>query len=377
MSEALLLNAIESIYAAVERPELWPEAISAIGMVVGGGAAFWALDEPNSGPGINVLRNSCRPTFFLSQSDLKELDEYSSEFGSLITRFLTAVYISMLWSQSDVTARETIGLRMVQRYLPAIGSAADRTPKTQTSNRVLRNLIATLWEEGYIFGANNVRSMQLLASHLDRALSLQMRLGAAELRSGMLSGALDCLTLGVVFVSRSGRPLWINRRAQEIVDQKALCLSPSGLAAQSAPETRSLRELIDDTVSKGSQGLLAISRRMDQRPLVLIAVPLSPVGLASDRNDTVNGVLFISDPDQIDEPKMDSVRRAFGLTYREAQMAIAISHGQGLQAAAESLGVAVTTARSQLQAVFAKTETKHQAEVAALINRTLAAVRVD
>ena len=39
--------------------------------------------------------------------------------------------------------------------------------------------------------------------------------------------------------------------------------------------------------------------------------------------------------------------------------------------AARTVGVAVTTARSQLQQVFGKTGTNHQAELVALIHRTL------
>jgi DNA-binding CsgD family transcriptional regulator len=54
-------------------------------------------------------------------------------------------------------------------------------------------------------------------------------------------------------------------------------------------------------------------------------------------------------------------------------MAIAIARGQGLKAAAVNMGIAVTTARSQLQQAFAKTGTKHQAELATLV-RTLTQV---
>ena len=64
-------------------------------------------------------------------------------------------------------------------------------------------------------------------------------------------------------------------------------------------------------------------------------------------------------------------------SYREAQMAVAIAQGHGLQAAADSMGVALTTARSQLQQAFAKTGTKHQAELAALVHRTLTHLRYD
>ena len=56
-------------------------------------------------------------------------------------------------------------------------------------------------------------------------------------------------------------------------------------------------------------------------------------------------------------------------------MVIAIAHGHGLQAAPDEMGVALTTARTQLQQVFAKTGTRHQAELAAVVHRTLTLVR--
>jgi hypothetical protein len=45
------------------------------------------------------------------------------------------------------------------------------------------------------------------------------------------------------------------------------------------------------------------------------------------------------------------------------------SAGQGLKMAARTMGVAVTTARSQLQQVFGKTGTNHQAELVALVHK--------
>ncbi|HLH86988.1 MAG TPA: LuxR C-terminal-related transcriptional regulator [Xanthobacteraceae bacterium] len=71
------------------------------------------------------------------------------------------------------------------------------------------------------------------------------------------------------------------------------------------------------------------------------------------------------------------MQRAFDLTYREAQAALAVANGHGLKAAAQTMGVALTTVRSQLQQAFAKTGTKHQAELAALVHKTLTHVRYD
>ena len=80
---------------------------------------------------------------------------------------------------------------------------------------------------------------------------------------------------------------------------------------------------------------------------------MKPIGNLADSGQFAWGVVFISDPDRTDNPTVEPLRRAFDLTYREAQ-AIAIADGHGLQAAADKRGVALTTARSQLEQAFAK-----------------------
>jgi DNA-binding CsgD family transcriptional regulator len=378
VGEEVLLAIVDRIYGSIERPELWPETIYAIGDLIGGRRHFWGLDQNTRPPGGDPAPTGhsfeigCYGTFFLSRTDLLALDEYAQEFGELIVRFLKIVFLSILRSQNDVAAREAIGLKIAQRYLHAF-EASQRA--SAASGSIGRKLIATLWEDGRVFSGDNLRCMRLLAPHLDRALHLQMRLSSADVRASGVSGALDCLAHGVVLVDQSGLPVWLNKRAEEIINSSdALRLSHAGFVGHRPSDTRSLRELIKETVSAGTQTLFAISRDDSVRPLLLTTIPLNPTGNAGS-NDLARGVVFISDPDRTDSPSIESLRQAFGLTYREAQVAIAIAHGHGLQAAADKVGVALTTARSQLQQAFSKTGTSHQAELAALVQRALTHVR--
>jgi DNA-binding CsgD family transcriptional regulator len=378
VSEEGLLAVVDRIYESVERQELWPETIRAVGEFIGGRRDLWGVDPSAQNTNAYILGTGCHPTIFLSRSDLAALDQYAQEFGELIVHFLKLVFLSILRPQNDVSAREAIGLRMVQRY-PQAFEPWEEAPALLPSKAAWRKLMAALWEDGRIFTRDNLRYMRLLAPHLDRALRLQMRLSAADLRVDMVSGAFDNLTLGVAFVDRSGRPLWLNRRAQEIINgSDALHIASSAeLAARHPSDTRSLRQLITGAVSAGKQGLLAISRGVGARPLLLATLPLKPIGSRDASIQFVRGVVFIIDPDRTDNPTVDSLRRAFDLTYREAQVAIVVAQGNGLQAAADATGVALTTARSQLQQVFAKTGTGQQAELAALVNRTLTVLRYD
>ena len=379
-TEGAVLTLVDRIYGAVEQADEWPEIVNAIGSLVGGRPDFWYSDgnAQNLRANPSVSEAGCHGTLFLSRADLRDLDDYAHEYGELITRFLKIIFLSTLTSQINIGAREVIGLRMTKRYLNAFESSSENS-QSPAARFAARNFIAALWEDGRTFSHDSLRLMRLLMPHLDRALRLQMRLNTDALRADMVSGALDHLTLGVVLVDRSGLPFWHNRRAREIMHcSNALRLSSIGIVGRNASQTRSLRELIETAVFAGTQSMLAIDRGDQFRSLLLIASPLKPLGLGDtidSNNHAPGGVVFISDPERDDEPTVQSLQKAFNLTTREAQLAIAVSRGHGLNAAAETMGIAATTARTQLQQAFAKTGTNHQAELAALVHRTLTQLR--
>jgi DNA-binding CsgD family transcriptional regulator len=379
-NEEALLKVIDRIYESIEAPELWPETIYAVGELIGGRRHFWGPDQDISA-GVtrspHELEIGCYGTFFLSRQDLQVLDEYAEEFSDLIIRFLKIVFLSILRSQKEIGAREAIGLKIAERYLDAL-QPLSRTSTLPAPGLASRRLIAELWEDGRIFSGDKLHYMRILAPHLERAVRLQMQWSAADLRTDILSGVLDSLTHGVVLVDHSGLPVSMNRRAKEIMEtSNGLRLSRTGIAGHRPCDTESIRDLINGALSAGKQGLLAISRVDGLRPLLLVAVPMKPSGNPGGSSQFAQAVVFICDPDRTDNPTVETLQRAFDLTYREAQVAIAIARGHGLQAAADGMGVALTTARSQLQQAFAKTGTSHQAELAALVHRTLTHLRYD
>jgi hypothetical protein len=136
-----------------EQPELWPETISDIGRLVGGGNHFWSADSGlvHAQPNPLASEAACHGVFLLSRADLKVLDQYTAEFDNLIIRFLRLVFLSVLWSQKEIGAREALGARMVRRYLK--GREASRSDV-----RIARRLIAAMWEECSISEACNTCS---------------------------------------------------------------------------------------------------------------------------------------------------------------------------------------------------------------------------
>jgi DNA-binding CsgD family transcriptional regulator len=70
-------------------------------------------------------------------------------------------------------------------------------------------------------------------------------------------------------------------------------------------------------------------------------------------------------------PHIDTLRRAFGLTRREARVASALATGLQLREIAALHGLGMGTVRSQLKSVFVKTGTNRQPELVALLARLL------
>jgi DNA-binding CsgD family transcriptional regulator len=71
---------------------------------------------------------------------------------------------------------------------------------------------------------------------------------------------------------------------------------------------------------------------------------------------------------QIDtQPLMD----AFGLCASEARLTSLLAGGASIENAAESLGIAVNTARNQIKRVFEKTDTHSQGQLISLVSQLI------
>jgi DNA-binding CsgD family transcriptional regulator len=105
-------------------------------------------------------------------------------------------------------------------------------------------------------------------------------------------------------------------------------------------------------------------QREDRRDLALHAVPIGGAGDVSACT-----MLILVDLSTAPQPKPAVLERLFGLTGVEARLAIRIGRGDTPADVAQETGVSMATVRSQLAAVFAKTQTSRQAELVALLAR--------
>jgi DNA-binding CsgD family transcriptional regulator len=68
-------------------------------------------------------------------------------------------------------------------------------------------------------------------------------------------------------------------------------------------------------------------------------------------------------------PSEARLRALFDLTAAETRLAQHLARGDSVEEAAQALSIKMTTARTQLAAVFAKTDTRRQAKLVAILSR--------
>jgi DNA-binding CsgD family transcriptional regulator len=216
-------------------------------------------------------------------------------------------------------------------------------------------------------------AFKTLVPHFQRSIAGYELLNRLNLLSQSAVAVLDCLPIGVAILSRTGRPVVINRIAREILNEgDGLRLRLTGLQALLACENARLQtalKLAVEAVANGQpNGLstVSISRPSGRHRICLSLLPL-PLQNPMFSNDRPAVAVVIDDPERESETDEKALQAAYCLTPTEARLARALAKGACLEEAAEEMNITPSTARTHLKHIFSKTETSRQAELVALL----------
>ena len=225
------------------------------------------------------------------------------------------------------------------------------------------------------FERTEVDLLLALMPHLQRASQLARQLLGLDARCRAAEEIVAHLPYGVVLLDAEGAALFLSPIAEEIVAAAdGLSIRHGRLRAGTVSETTRLHRLISEAIETGAgrgagaTGALALSRPSMRKPLNVLVSPLrlTAAGLGPKRPAAA---VFISDPELTTETTVTPLSRLFGLTRREASLAVRLARGQDLKTAAGGLDMAPSTARTHLKAVFAKTSTHRQSDLVQLLLR--------
>jgi DNA-binding CsgD family transcriptional regulator len=218
------------------------------------------------------------------------------------------------------------------------------------------------------FTREDAKRLGAVGPYLGKIVSLAQKFAAFDATSKL--STLERVSTAAVVIDAAGRATQMNLPAQDLLGAD-FNLVRGRLAAHDPVSNRRLQHLVSSALRMapgGAQSYAPIVVDRDEAPWLLAeAMPVTAFG--SDLFSSGRLILLLTDLRSPLRPNSKQLCAAFGLTAAEAKMAATLASGVGIDAAAASLGVSRETARTQLKAVFAKTNTCRQAELVGLLAR--------
>ena len=173
----------------------------------------------------------------------------------------------------------------------------------------------------------------------------------------LLIAILDRLACGIVIADERRKISFISCNARKILNlgERAGGFGMDGCCA--------VQSLLDRTRTRLTPGLLlwvAVSRKWAITQVIDEA--------SNAMADNASAIILV-DLDSCAQPSLATLQQIFGLTSAEGSLAIAMVQGIAPDEIAERRSVSRTTIRTQLASVFAKTQTRRQAELVARLGR--------
>lgn len=223
------------------------------------------------------------------------------------------------------------------------------------------------------FGERETMLMNALAPHVTRAVQMRRRISSVTVEKEWALGALDRLRMGVILTNSSGKPLFVNLAAESILaSSNGISVNHGNLALNAPSDTALLHKLIVNAAhgingaAIGGDMRIAMPDRF--RFLHCLVTPVSPKFSAGWDISVASGcaAIFLSEPGRLQlAPKRLAI--LYGLSPAESRLAAKLAEINSLEQAANGLGIAMGTARTQLAAVFGKTGARTQAELLVLL----------
>ncbi len=220
------------------------------------------------------------------------------------------------------------------------------------------------------FDADDRKRIGTVTAHLSRATRLHRRLMASEFNARLGVAAIHLLNFGMAMVDAEGLVLLSNRVAEDHFRHPDVFKAHTGnrLVLQNLACNARLAVALSEAIQLRSSAMPLLDRH--SRPILHAMV--MPLPVAAALNEGWQRPLAMVILTELDTPRkvpQHYLRQLFSLTASEAQLANGLMTGQSIDQYAGERGISVETARKHLSALFAKTGTRRQAELIALLSR--------
>ncbi|WP_412773929.1 helix-turn-helix transcriptional regulator [Nitrobacter sp.] len=225
---------------------------------------------------------------------------------------------------------------------------------------------------------HNVRRMQRLVPHLNRALDGTLYLGRFADGARQLASVLQLMPNPALLINAKGRVAFANAAAEVLlragdglsIDRDGGLQLAAAVPAESAALARMLAQALAVAAGTGDTlgEPLRLTRPSGAPPLLVLPVPLPPPAFELwNLLEPARVLVLIIDPAAEWRGKASTIRASFGLTMAEARVAVLVASGLSGPQAADALGISLSTVKTHLKHCFDKIGIHSQVALARLL----------
>lgn len=226
-------------------------------------------------------------------------------------------------------------------------------------------------QEG-MFEDDDTRVLASLSESLTDVATLSRAVGRQVLLGSL--NAFELIHEPALAVSSTGLVIDMNRAATRLFDAD-FRVRGNRLAMRDGKASQALEHMLWDRVpdgeirptSSGRIGKIIVARRQARKPVLIKVLPVH--GAARTPFLGARAILVLRDLDAERRPPLEILSEVFSLTAAESRIASMIAVGLSPEEIAGELQISLGTVRYQVKAIFGKTATHRQSELAALISR--------
>lgn len=225
---------------------------------------------------------------------------------------------------------------------------------------------------------NRIEAIKPLLPHLAKSVELGRTFSALKAKYNAVLTMLDQINIGIILALGSGEILLANSEAERILSMEDGLerTTRAKIACQSSDQTEELNFFVGETAATAAgEGVTAQRHMAIERPSGKHAfmVEVTPVrdGLDELNVQLRGAMVVVIDPDRTEDLKIKKFTDLYGLTKAESNVCDLLIKGKSAIEIAEVRSTAISTSKSQIKAVYAKTGINRRGDLIRLIVRTL------
>ncbi len=360
-----LSNLIGLLYEAVIDSNRWKDTIGLCGKYIGGvDTQLISFDKKTNTPISAVIAETEFP--------ISESENYVNYYGLIAPRlhYFLSGSLGEWRSCHDIIHNQSFidKSEFYQDFLLPLGARyaiAGRIDENETTCSILG-----------VIGAVNQRpfdevaqlAAKRLTPHLQRAIRLHKHTQALQIKAELGAMAIDAFDLSMIIVDSKATILHLNVKAEQFLNIKSSGLNSSSgqLTSQYSENRQQLARMVDLATRHPAMGGAMVLQ--NNKSLQVFVTPLPAASkFARDWQIPLALVLIVEMGKTVSN--LHLLAEIYDFSPAELRVVKALLSGKTPEIHAHEMGVSINTVRTQLRALFCKTQTRGQTELIALLSQ--------